>query len=170
MNAGTLAMVETYKDDFYTEGRFAELPAIPGAPRAMMDLKAQGYTIVIITARPEWQYSRLYADTLSWLDAHSIPHDLILFTKDKAEAIHHNIRPAWPRCFIEDHPRNALSLAASGVNVLLFDTPHNQAVQEDERIKRVVGWNGVMEAISARADFEDDQDSQSQLAQSMRGE
>jgi hypothetical protein len=170
MNSRTLELVESFKDDFYTQGRFAELPPVPGAAAALRALKAAGETIVIVTARPAWQYSRLYADTLSWLERYSVPHDLILFNKDKAEAIHKDLSPAWPRAFIEDHPRNALSLAAIGINVLLFDRPNNQDVRETALIKRVVGWNGVMEALKQRQDHEDDQDSQRQIAEAMRGQ
>ena len=113
----------------------------------MRALKKSGYTLVIVTARPQWQYKRLYADTLEWLDKHGVPHDHILFNKDKLEAVHAHLAPAWPVAFIEDHERNAKALADAGVNVLLFDRPHNRDVVDGERIRRVSGWSAVLEAL-----------------------
>lgn len=169
MNERTLTMLESYKEDFYRRGEFAHLAPISGAGAALRNLRDQGYTIIIITARPQWQYPRLYADTLQWFARHSIPHDLILFNKDKAEAIFQHVRPAWPLFFVEDHARNALGLAAIGVDVLLFDRPHNQhLIMESPHIKRVVGWEGVMAELRARQDKHDEDASDEELAASMR--
>jgi uncharacterized HAD superfamily protein/NTP pyrophosphatase (non-canonical NTP hydrolase) len=146
-NDRTWALMESYKDEFYKGGGFRELPAINGAQNALTQLKADGWTIVIVTARPQWQYKRLYADTLWWLNKRDIPHDLILFNKDKVEAVYQHLSPAWPRHFIEDHPKNAIGLADAGMNVVLFDQPHNRAIEANERIHRVVGWDGVLEHV-----------------------
>lgn len=168
MNERTLTMVESYKDEFYRTGRFSSLAPIAGAAQAMRNLKHEGYTIIVITARPQWTYPRLYADTLQWLRRHDIPHDLILFNKDKAEAVFQFVRPAWPAFFVEDHPRNASGLAAIGVDVFLFDCPHNQDVADTERITRVAGWDGVMAELRARQERQDEGDSDAELAASMR--
>lgn len=168
MNERTLTMVESYKDDFYRQGRFMQLKPVSGAAAALREFKTQGFHIIVITARPQWQYPRLYADTLQWLSRHSIPHDLILFDKDKAEAIFQFVRPAWPLFFVEDHPRNAMGLEAIGVDVLLFDCPHNQDVPETTHIRRVHGWDGVMAELRARQERHDEDDSQHELAASMR--
>lgn len=168
MNERTLTLVESYKDEFYRHGKFMTLKPITGAAAALREFKAQGFHIIIITARPQWQYPRLYADTLQWLARHSIPHDLILFDKDKAEAIFQYVRPAWPLFFVEDHPRNATGLADIGVDVLLFDCPHNQMVPETTHIRRVHGWEGVMAELRARQERHEDDDSQHDMAASMR--
>lgn len=137
---------EAYKDQCYRDGTFAQCPPVPGAPAALRQIRDAGYRMVYVTARPQWQYRRLYADTLDWMERHQVPHDLVLFNKDKAEAVYEHISPAWPKAFVEDHDRNARALAAIGVNVLLFDQPHNQDYH-GEGIRRVRGWNGVLEYL-----------------------
>lgn len=141
-------ILEAHKDEFYQDGRFRDMPPIEGAPAALRALKARGWTIVIVTARPQWQYKRLYADTLEWLDKHEVPHDHVLFNKDKVEAVHSHLAPAWPRAFIEDHERNARALADAGIPVLLFDRPHNQGISDAENLTRVSGWDKILEALS----------------------
>lgn len=140
-------ILEAHKDEFYQDGRFRNMPPVDGAPTAMRTIKELGWTIVIVTARPQWQYKRLYADTLEWLDQHEVPHDHVLFNKDKVEAVHTHLAPAWPRAFIEDHPRNATALADAGIPVLLFDRPHNAGVPESDLIRRVRGWGEVLEVL-----------------------
>ena len=142
-------LLEEYKDEFHSSGRFRELPAIEGARDGLHALKAAGYTIVIVTARPYWQFKRIYADTLYWLDKHDIPRDLLLFDRDKVEVVHRALAPAWPIAFIEDHPRNALALASARIHVLLYDQEHNKTVPEGEYITRVRDWNDILMALNA---------------------
>lgn len=146
-----LAAAEQLKDQFYRGGRFREMDVIPGAVEALRSVRAAGYTIVFVTARPQWQYKRLYADTIGWLRDHGVPYDLVLFNKDKVEAIHEHIVPAWPRAFVEDHERNARALAAVGVPVLLFNQEHNRHVPESEHIRRVMNWTDVLRALGLSA-------------------
>jgi NTP pyrophosphatase (non-canonical NTP hydrolase) len=140
-------LVESYKDEFHNSGRFRDLPVITGARATLQALRDDRWTIVIVTARPVWQFKRIYADTLYWLNKHDIPRDLLLFNKDKVEAIHQHLAPAWPVAFVEDHPRNAISLASAHVHVLLYDQEHNQDVNEGEYIKRVGSWADILEAL-----------------------
>lgn len=141
-------ILEAHKDEFYKHGRFREMPPIEDAPESLRALKARGWTIVIVTARPQWQYKRLYSDTLEWLDTHEVPHDHVLFNKDKVEAVHMHLAPAWPRAFVEDHERNARALADAGIPVLLFDRPHNQGVADANNLTRVSGWKQILEVLS----------------------
>ncbi len=142
-NARTLQMMEAWKDEWYKSGRFLELVPVPGAREALVRIAADDFKIVIITARPQWQYKRIYADTLEWLQRHGIPHDLILFNKDKVEAVFEHVAPAWPAAFVEDHEKNARALSRSGIPVLLFDQPHNRDLGEMELVRRVFEWGEV---------------------------
>lgn len=146
-NARTLQMMEAWKDEWHSSGRFGELDPIDGAAEAMRTVCGWGWKVVIITARPQWQYKRIHADTLEWLQRHDMPHHLILFGKDKVELIFQHIAPAWPVAFVEDHERNARHLSAAGVNVLLFDTPRNQHIEDTDGITRVVGWLATLEKL-----------------------
>lgn len=147
------AMLEAHKDEFYKQGRFRDMPPVEGATDGMRELKRRGYTLAIITARPQWQYKRLYADTLEWLDNHQVPHDHILFNKDKVEAVFTHLSPAWPLAFIEDHERNAKALAEAGIPVILFDRPHNQSITPGTLgITRAVGWEHVLRLLPGRVE------------------
>lgn len=147
-NAKTLAMMEAYKDEFYSSGKFGtEFGPVPGAPEGVRLIKRMGYKVVILTARPQWQHKRLYGDTIDWLERHHVPVDFILFNKDKVEAIHTHLAPAWPTLFVEDHPRNVSALSAAGVNVLLFDRIHNRRYAPPEGVNRVFGWTEIVEAF-----------------------
>ena len=142
-------LLEGYKDDFHSSGKFRDLPVIEGAREALQKLWDDQWTIVLVTARPVWQFKRIYADTLYWLDKNKIKRHLLLFNKDKVEAVHRNLAPAWPAAFVEDHPRNALALASAHVPVLLFDREHNRGVEEGKYITRVRDWNDVLLALNA---------------------
>lgn len=145
----TWDMLEAYKSEFYSDGRFRELPPVEGAPEALRLLKHHGFTIVIVTARPQWQYKRLYADTLDWLEREQVPHDHILFGKDKVELVHEHLSPAWPTAFIDDHELNAKSLAKAGIKVMLFDRPHNQGVSIDsDFVRRVTTWTEIVQILT----------------------
>lgn len=130
---------EAWKDEWYRAGRFRDIPPMPGAAEAMAEVREWGWRVVIATARPQWQYKRIHADTLYWLGRHGIHHDLILFGKDKVELVHEHLAPAWPVAFVEDHDRNARALSAAGIHVLLYDRPHNRHL-DLERVERVRSW------------------------------
>lgn len=138
-------MLETLKEDYYLNGGFRGLPAIPGAAAALAKIKEAGYRIVLITARPAWQYKRLYADTIEWLAEQGIQHDLILFNKDKAEAIYERIHPAQPRYFVEDREKHAIELANIGVPVLFFGA--HASIPERPGVKKVSGWEDIVKEV-----------------------
>lgn len=134
--------IEAYKDELHSKGFLRELKPIRGAITGVRKLKSLGYKIAIITARPQWQFSRMYHDTLWWLRKYGIPYDILLFNRDKVEAVYRHISPAWPVFFVEDLDRNALSLAQAGITVLLYDTPKNKSVEHDNII-RVNNWKDI---------------------------
>jgi uncharacterized HAD superfamily protein/NTP pyrophosphatase (non-canonical NTP hydrolase) len=170
MNERTLTMMESYKDECYRTGHFKTLKPIAGAASGIRTLKQMGYSIVIITARPQWQYPRLYADTLYWLKFNGIHHDLLLFNKDKTEAVFQYVRPAWPTFFVEDHLRNASGLASAGVDVLLFDQPANRGQEDTDQIRRVMTWKDVIEAVRKTEETINEGDCQDEQAAAMRSQ
>jgi hypothetical protein len=142
--AELLESEERYKDFHYSSGAFVDCPPIPGAVEALKAVRVAGYKIIFITARPQWQYKRLHADTVSWMRRHRVPYDLVLFNKDKCEALYQHVRPAWPRAFVEDHVRNATALAAIGVRVYLYDTAFNREMPPHPNVTRVHSWSDVL--------------------------
>lgn len=140
MGEGKLKLLESLKEDFYRGGGFRELPAIPGAREALKKMRDAGYGIAIITARPQWQYKRLYADTIEWLKKNGIEYDLILFNKDKAEAIYEHVHPAQPLFFIEDRAKHCLELANIGVRVLHLAGGTSGGIEPHPLIQPVKDW------------------------------
>lgn len=148
MTDEVVAELERLKEDFYRNGGFRDIPAIAGAREALEKLRAAGFRIAIVTARPHHQYKRVYADTLAWLKDHGIAHDLLLFNKDKAEAIYEHIFPARPKWFVEDRSKHALELVGIGVPVVLMDKLWNRDLPDHPLITRVDGWDEVLEVIT----------------------
>ncbi len=142
--------IEAWKDEFHRRGGLRTLAPIAGAVPALRAIRDMGYKIVIITARPYCQYKRLYADTIDWLRNHGVPYDLLLFNKDKAEAVHDHVLPARPAFLVEDREKHAKEVAGVGVPVLLFDREHNRDVPNTTLIRRVAGWDAVLE-VAKRA-------------------
>jgi phosphoglycolate phosphatase-like HAD superfamily hydrolase len=138
---------EMIKFNFRASGGFADLPPIKGAPEALREIKNMGYSIVVITARPHHRHKRLYADTLNWMKKHDAPADLILFERDKAEAICEYVYPAKPLCFVEDRAKHAMEIAAIGVPVLLLGDESNKDTPKDKLIQRVANWADIVEQI-----------------------
>lgn len=147
-----LSTNERMKHKFYEGGGFRNLSPIPGSVDAARRVKARyGALHVIVTARPQWKYKRLHGDTAWWLKRHGVPYDMLLFARNKVEAISDHIYPAWPKLFVEDHLRNARDLVEAGIDVLLFDRPHNQVLRREPMPgERVFGWSGVEAAIAKR--------------------
>jgi dimeric dUTPase (all-alpha-NTP-PPase superfamily) len=140
-------MLESLKETFYREGGFLNLEPIPGAVEGLKELRSYGWKIVLITARPYWQYSRIYADTVCWFKKYGIEYDLLLFNKDKAEAIYEFIFPAKPAFLVEDREKHVIEVAELGVKVLLVSYPYNEGVAEGELVKRVNNWREIVEEI-----------------------
>jgi 5'(3')-deoxyribonucleotidase len=145
---------EQLKHEWYISSRFRDAAPVLGAPEALQRVQSWGWRIVVVTARPQWQYKRLGADTTWWLDKWKVPHDLVLYGKDKVELIHQHLSPARPVAFIEDMERNIRALSAARVNTLLFDRHHNQNVERLPHVTRVYDWSEILnhlESLRAKA-------------------
>jgi hypothetical protein len=147
VNDKTVSMIESLKEDFYRDGGFLRLEPVNGAKEGLIELRARGWKIVLISARPYWQYKRVYSDTVVWLGENGMVYDLLLFNKDKAEAIYEYIFPAKPSYMVEDKEKHAKEVAGLGVEVLLVDWPYNQGLEDTDLITRVVNWKQIVDKI-----------------------
>jgi hypothetical protein len=139
--------LESMKREFYTEGGFTRISEICGARDGLKELKRRGWCIVIISARPVWQYKQVYSDTVRWLREKDIAYDLLLFNKDKAEAIYEKIFPAVPAYLVEDRIKHVLEVAELDIPVLVMSYPHNAELKETDKIIRVNCWNQILDII-----------------------
>ena len=117
---------EKYNEEFIQSGGFGRLPIYPGVTETIAYLKSLGIKVVLVTARPNWIYRRIAMDTQTWLRENGVEYDLLLWNKDKADAIINNIFPANVLWMIEDRDKHAIEVTHIGVDVLLVNKPYNQ--------------------------------------------
>jgi uncharacterized HAD superfamily protein len=85
------------------------------------------YKLSIMTGRPSYWMDSAH----KWVKEHELPIDEILCASDykngKAEcATLHNVS-----VFIEDNPSHAVSIAGTGIKVLLLNKPYNQECEHE---------------------------------------
>ncbi len=140
---------EKINDEFIRDGGFLRLDPY----KEMVDVTKQlkklyGCEIILLTARPNWVYSRLTMDTNNWLKNNGIEYDLLLWDKDKADSILNNIMPANVLCMIEDRDKHALELSHIGIDVLLIDKPYNQSISNLDNIQRIYNSKEIIEFVN----------------------
>lgn len=144
---GTLD-TEARKAAWYAGGGFLTLPPIHGARETLRAAKEAGCLVAIVTARPVWEHARVRADTIAWLREQDIPCDLLLFNKDKWDAVYQSILPAQVVGFVEDRDKHIMELVGHKVQpVFLFDQPWNQDTPAHPTVHRVWSWHHVRLAM-----------------------
>jgi uncharacterized HAD superfamily protein len=68
-------------------GRKRTLKVKDGAKEFLLELKKNGYSIVLLTARPCDKYADVYVDTVEWLRLNEIPYDAIIYGEAKEEKL-----------------------------------------------------------------------------------
>lgn len=113
---------------YRSEGFEAEVPAMPGAAEFTRHLKALGYYIVIISARPVERYKRLYSDSIRWLMQNGITYDAVLWDANKEDRI---IRDLPGVDFVlDDDPANVERLTKAGINAFMLARPYNEEARQ----------------------------------------
>lgn len=144
---------EPKKTEFYATGGFSSLRPIPGAAAVIRDFRRIGVKVVIITARPRRQHKNVEPQTIEWLRRHGIEYDLIIFERDKSEALCEYVLPATVLGFVEDRRKHAVEIAMLGVSVLWMV---NSAETDREipdalaNIQRVTSWDEIRSALWER--------------------
>jgi uncharacterized HAD superfamily protein len=117
------------KAAYRQSGWKATMPAKPGASELTKKLKAAGYQIIILTARPYKKYTRIYPDTLEFLETNDIMFDAIIWDEKK----HLKIIKKFPNMdfMIEDTPSIALEVAKAGYPVYIPTGPANKDFDEN---------------------------------------
>jgi 5'-nucleotidase len=112
---------------------FREMDPLPGVSEALWQLSDEGVWIRIITHRLIFNgtHEVSAADTAWWLDQHRIPYRDLCFIGDKPDV--------GADVYVDDSPRNVLSLRSAGRTVLVFDQPYNR----DLAGPRVTSWNEI---------------------------
>lgn len=119
-------IMEQLKDEFRSTGRKRHLPVIPGAKEFLETLRAKGYQIVLLSARPYKQYKRIFADTQEWLKKNQLPYDAILWDENKCVKLLREFGQDTVSFFVEDHLGQANDVARLGCKVYLLEKSYNQ--------------------------------------------
>jgi uncharacterized HAD superfamily protein len=142
---------EQCHQDFIYWGGFRKLQICPGVIELIRYARALRFKIVLVTARPVWVHKRIYEDTHIWLKESEIDYDLLLFNKDKADAVINGIYPAKIVCFIEDRDKHAIELSHIGVPVVLINKSYNESID----IQHVVRVDDLYDVIELLVDMEE---------------
>jgi 5'(3')-deoxyribonucleotidase len=112
---------------------FRTMPAIPGAAETLWRLSDAGVWIRLITHRlyTNWGHAVAVADTVEWLDHHSIPYRDLCFLGDKPQVD--------ANAYVDDAPHNIEALRSSGAKALVFAQRYNSEVEGP----RAAGWSEV---------------------------
>jgi uncharacterized HAD superfamily protein len=147
---------KTYEDmkfRYRESGYKRSIPVVEGAAEGLYFLKSEGYKVVLFTARPKNEFSRIETDTLYWLKQNDMVFDALFFSERKhedLETIYQELRPAF---FVEDNEGNARNLANIGIPVYLFNRPyHSHDTQAEETkglISRVNHWKNIIDELEA---------------------
>jgi len=118
---------QNLKDRYRESGAKREQGVREGARELLDGLRAAGLTAVVLSARPYWRVSRIYADTLEWLNRSALRADAVLFDREK----HRRILRDFPGtvAVVEDDPAVAREVLAAGVPVVLVEGEANAGVE-----------------------------------------
>lgn len=116
---------------------FRTMPVIPGAAETLWRLSDAGIWIRLITHRlyTNWGHAVAVADTVEWLDRHSIPYRDLCFLGDKPQV--------EADAYIDDAPHNIEALRSSGAEAVVFSQRYNSEVEGP----RAAGWSEVEEWV-----------------------
>lgn len=104
-------------------------------------LVAMGYDIMIVTHRPKSAID----DTMDWITLFfkDIPiSGVYILYRGESKTV------ADADILIDDKPENIDEWVSTGRRALLFDRPWNQRYRVSPLAERVVGWEGVVDALS----------------------
>lgn len=139
---GYLEMKDRYRES--GEKRFERVRE--GAKALLDGLRASGFTVVLLSKRPYWRFSRIYADTLEWLERNDLRVDAVLFHPEK----HRKILEDFPGvvAVVEDDPAVAREIVTVGKPVILVEGELNRGA-EVFCVRRVDGLDGVLTEVNA---------------------
>lgn len=139
-------LYEELKAKYRETGYKRNIPTIKGSIQALTMLRVRGYKVVLFTARPVHEFSRIELDTLYWLRSNNYRFDGIIYAENKHEQLANFYRNNKVDFFFEDNESNAGYLAGDGIKVILFDKPYHKGITH-ENITRIKNWDEAREVI-----------------------
>lgn len=122
---------------------------VPGAVKALQDLKKHGHKLFFISARPPENRDK----TIAWLKKHKIKFDEV------ATVGHHTDKGIYGRKFkldmyVDDLPKHLESMSKYKSSwrkgLLLFDNPWNNDAIDANKYTRVYSWKEIIRHIGVQ--------------------
>ncbi len=130
-------------DNFMAENLariYSSVPPSREARKTLEELKKQGNSIVIITARDE----KFREITENWLIRNNFSFDRLYHSDEKGSlAARENIR-----VFVDDHKDNVCDLMKNNIPALLYTRNHNLDATPDMYYRRVENWQEIKKIIA----------------------
>ena len=124
---------------------YAQGPPIPGAREALWYLSDTEFHITLATSRLNrfGLHQKVVENTIKWLREACIPYRSLAFIENK--------KILGARYGIDDKPSNVQDMKHAGIQAYLFSAPHNQEVEEMDRVN---SWSEFVEQIEGVDDDE----------------
>jgi uncharacterized HAD superfamily protein len=121
----------------------ANLPADEHAALVTQTLKQQGWTIIIVTARPAQDYPCLAEQTKYWLEKNKIVYDFIEFGEKNKRA---KVLQDFPHAkfVVEDNSYLANQMAKWGYKVFLVENPYNAGLVLESSIIKIKSLQEIL--------------------------
>lgn len=116
-----------------------DLPVNNGAKEAMERLREEGHKIFIITARP----SNSIEMTKTWLRHKGLPYTQLVQLNEGKKYL----AKVKLDLIVDDNLEDALEWSQRTENVLVYDQPWNQTLNLKNLVKRVHGWNEILDEV-----------------------
>jgi hypothetical protein len=119
-------------ESFVNERKFRFLPLIEGAQEFLEDLRAKGYWIQLLTARPK-KNLKIFYDTYSWLSSTGLPFDKVDFSPEKLRwCMNSEYYNSGAISFaVDDSPKHALEYAKHGICVKVPTKSYNNSINHE---------------------------------------
>jgi uncharacterized protein YktA (UPF0223 family) len=108
------------KDKFETTGEERNNTVNPMTREVLKHL-SESFKIILLTARPYEKISRLYYDTIFWLEKEQIPHDYLFFSEQKEDFLLANFNPEQIEFVVDDQIDNINKLSNTFKTFLLYN-------------------------------------------------
>lgn len=131
-----LSLYERIKREYRLSGQKRFIPLMPNAKNFTTNLHKNGYFVLLLTARPYEQISRIYYDTMSWLNDNDIYFDAIIWDRNKSEFAVENLSGCNIALCIDDDIENAKNLSRLS-KVYLVDNPLNESARYNALPKNI---------------------------------
>ena len=120
-----LKIYKEVKNKFRVAGEERNCKVFEDGVMLLKKVKELGFGIILLTARPINKHTRLYFDTINWLNDNQIYYDFLFFSKDKEEYLINNFNPSNIVFVLDDQVENVNKLCRVFKTYLLFNESLN---------------------------------------------